>query len=90
MGAGLSWAPLPEQRLNSCLERTLSLPPPPPPWFLQTNELHDEFNIDLRVLGIASSSRMLLSETGVDLATWRADWEAHSVPADLKVRLGGG
>ena len=34
-------------------------------------ELRDEFDIDMRVLGIMSSDRMLLSETAIDLAHWR-------------------
>lgn len=38
--------------------------------------LKEEFNIDLRVLGIASSSKMLLSETGIDLDNWREEFAA--------------
>jgi bifunctional aspartokinase / homoserine dehydrogenase 1 len=37
----------------------------------QRAQLRDQFGIDIRVLGIASSKRMLLSETGVDLDDWR-------------------
>ena len=37
-------------------------------------ELREELDIDVRVLGIASSSRMLLSEEGVDLSAWRDDF----------------
>jgi aspartokinase/homoserine dehydrogenase 1 len=51
---------------------------------LQAEQLRKEFNIDLRVLAIASSSRMLTSETGIDLATWRDDFSKKSGPADLK------
>ncbi len=38
-------------------------------------ELRDEFDIDVRVLGIMSSSRMLLSETALDLSTWREQFQ---------------
>ena len=46
--------------------------------------LRKEFNIDMRVLAIASSSRMLLAETGINLENWREDFEAKSLPVDLK------
>ena len=38
-------------------------------------ELRDEFDIDMRVLGIMSSERMLLSETAIDLEHWRERFE---------------
>ena len=50
----------------------------------QAKKLHDDFNIDLRVLGIADSKTMLLSETGVDLATWETELASKGVPADLE------
>jgi aspartokinase/homoserine dehydrogenase 1 len=62
----------------------------------QRAQLRDQFGIDIRVLGIASSKRMLLSETGVDLDDWRGAFfgegeggngkngNARSVPADLE------
>ncbi len=34
-------------------------------------ELKEELDIDVRVLSIASSSRMLLSEDGIDLSSWK-------------------
>ncbi|RYR23560.1 hypothetical protein Ahy_B03g068763 isoform A [Arachis hypogaea] len=37
----------------------------------QASVLKEEFNIDLRVMGIISSKSMLLSESGIDLARWR-------------------
>ena len=37
-------------------------------------ELKEELDIDVRVLGIASSSRMLLSEEGIDLSGWKDDF----------------
>ena len=38
-------------------------------------ELRDEFDIDVRVLGIVSSSRMLLSDSALDLSSWRHQFE---------------
>lgn len=38
-------------------------------------ELRDEFDIDVRVLGIMSSSRMLLSDTALDLSSWREQFQ---------------
>lgn len=52
--------------------------------------LRKDFAIDLRVLGIASSTQMLLRERGVDLNTWKEDFEAHSRPTDMEVRAAAG
>ncbi|KXZ53017.1 hypothetical protein GPECTOR_8g385 [Gonium pectorale] len=49
----------------------------------QRQQLKQEFGIDLRVLGVASSSRMLLRETGIDLDNWKTQFEEQSVPCDL-------
>jgi hypothetical protein len=56
------------------------------PSSLQVETLREEFAIDLRVLGIASSKSMLLRERGVDLDTWRDDLQAHGRPVDMAVR----
>ena len=47
---------------------------------LAPQELKSSLDIDVRVLGIASSTRMLLSEEGINLTTWKADFErcAHT------------
>ncbi|OWM67525.1 bifunctional aspartokinase/homoserine dehydrogenase 1, chloroplastic-like [Punica granatum] len=37
----------------------------------QAAVLKEEFNIDLRVMGITGSRRMLLSDVGLDLSNWR-------------------
>ncbi|XP_073285930.1 bifunctional aspartokinase/homoserine dehydrogenase 1, chloroplastic-like isoform X2 [Primulina huaijiensis] len=37
----------------------------------QAAVLKEKFNIDLRVMGIAGSRTMLLSDTGIDLSIWR-------------------
>ena len=53
----------------------------------QAAVLREEFDIDVRVLGVASSTRMVLSDTGLDPAA--ENWPAllsdpeTSVPADL-------
>lgn len=47
--------------------------------------LKEERHIDVRIFGIASSRRMLLSETPISLDTWEADFEANSVPCDLSL-----
>jgi aspartokinase/homoserine dehydrogenase 1 len=39
--------------------------------------------LDLRVRGILSSSKMLLSEQGVDLANWKSALDASKTPADV-------
>src|SRR5450755_1983555 len=41
-------------------------------------------NLDLRVRGIATSKRMLLEETAVDLDHWAERFAADSVPLDLE------
>ena len=38
--------------------------------------LQRDFNIDVRVFGVADSKRMLLDFTGLDLATWEGDFGA--------------
>jgi len=50
----------------------------------QVEELRREFAIDIRVLGIASSKKMLMKETGVDLDYWKEQFESEAVECDLK------
>src|SRR6185295_15402878 len=49
----------------------------------QSGRLRDKFKVDLRVRGILDSKRMLLSDTGINLARWREEFDARAVPADL-------
>ena len=51
----------------------------------QASALRDEFDIDVRVLGIASSTRMVLSDAGLDPEKWGDALSSPetSVPADL-------
>ena len=48
------------------------------------DKLREEYQLDLRVLGVASSKSMLLSESAMDLTHWRQDM------ADKVRRRGGG
>lgn len=50
----------------------------------QAETLRSEFDIDVRLLGVASSKRMVLSETGLDPARWQDALEAQGEPVDLK------
>jgi aspartokinase/homoserine dehydrogenase 1 len=50
----------------------------------QYQRLVEDFNLDLRVRGIARSRSMLLSDRRVDLSNWRQDYEQHSVDLDLE------
>ncbi len=49
----------------------------------QSALLSEKFKVNLRVRGILSSKRMLLSETGIDLSRWKEALDAKAVPADL-------
>ncbi|XP_065881177.1 bifunctional aspartokinase/homoserine dehydrogenase 1, chloroplastic-like [Euphorbia lathyris] len=50
----------------------------------QAAVLKEEFNIDLRVMGITGSKRMLLSEVGLDLSKWREMTMESGKAADLE------
>jgi aspartokinase/homoserine dehydrogenase 1 len=50
----------------------------------QCEQLHREFKIDIRVLGIASSKKMLFKDTGIDLDNWKEEFDAKGEPCDLK------
>jgi aspartokinase/homoserine dehydrogenase 1 len=49
----------------------------------QAGRLRDKFKVDLRIRGILDSKRMLLSDSSVNLASWRDDFEQKAVPADI-------
>lgn len=49
----------------------------------QAAQLRSEFNIDIRVLGIADSKHMIVSEGGIDLSHWRDEWSNNKQPCDL-------
>lgn len=48
----------------------------------ELGRLRSQFNLDLRVRAIATSSRMLLRERAVDLGHWRQELEQHGEPLD--------
>ncbi len=47
--------------------------------------LRSQFSLDLRIRAIAGSTRMLLSDRAINLATWREDFAKLSVPLDWAV-----
>jgi aspartokinase/homoserine dehydrogenase 1 len=49
----------------------------------QTQRLRKDFNLDLRVRGIARSNHMLLADRRIDLADWREDLSASETNSDL-------
>ena len=49
----------------------------------QAERLRNELQIDVRVLGVSTTKKMLLSNTGMDLASWKEDLEAKGEEADL-------
>jgi len=51
----------------------------------QVAHLRETFNLDFRVRGIATSSRMLLAERSVDLGNWRGELESGGVELDWDV-----
>ncbi|KAG2714057.1 hypothetical protein I3760_03G008400 [Carya illinoinensis] len=50
----------------------------------QAAVLKEEFNIDLRVMGITGSRTMLLSDVGIELSRWRELQKEKGEVADLK------
>jgi bifunctional aspartokinase / homoserine dehydrogenase 1 len=53
----------------------------------QTARLSEQFNLNLRIRGIASSKRMALFDNGMNLADWRGEVERRAAPTDLDVFL---
>lgn len=49
----------------------------------QLEKLQNEYKLDIRVLGIASSSKMLLSDGPIDLASWKDEFAAKAEPVDM-------
>ncbi|HET9863468.1 MAG TPA: bifunctional aspartate kinase/homoserine dehydrogenase I [Steroidobacteraceae bacterium] len=49
----------------------------------ERDRLLRDFNLDLRVRGLMTSRKMLLSEAGVPLDAWKPALDAGSTPADL-------
>ena len=53
----------------------------------ESERLKAEFDLDIRIRGIATSKKMLLSEDGVDLSNWREELENGGVAYNEKVFL---
>lgn len=53
----------------------------------ESERLKAEFDLDIRIRGIATSKKMLLSEDGVDLQNWREELEKGGVAYNEKVFL---
>ena len=49
----------------------------------QSARFRDQFKLDLRVRGVLGSKRMVLGDSGLQLAKWRQQYEGSSVGADL-------
>src|SRR6266478_1799449 len=49
----------------------------------QSARFRDQFKLDLRVRGVLGSKRMVLGDSGLQLAKWRQQYEGSSVAADL-------
>ena len=45
----------------------------------ESDRLRREFDLDIRIRGIATSKKMLLSEEGIDLSRWREELAEHGV-----------
>ena len=53
----------------------------------ESERLKSEFDLDLRIRGIATSKKMLLSEEGIDLSFWRKELDENGVEYDEKAFL---
>ena len=53
----------------------------------ESDRLRREFDLDIRIRGIATSKKMLLSESGIDLSNWRNEFSAKSVAYNEDVFL---
>jgi len=49
----------------------------------EKDRLKKQFDIDIRVRGIATSKKMFLSEEGIDLEHWRESFSLYSEPMDM-------
>ena len=53
----------------------------------ESERLRREFDLDIRIRGIATSKKMLLSESGIDLSAWREEFSRKSVVYSEEVFL---
>ena len=50
----------------------------------EKERLNNQFGLDIRIRAIANSKKMLLSEEGIDLDTWRERFEKEAIPCDME------
>jgi bifunctional aspartokinase / homoserine dehydrogenase 1 len=50
----------------------------------EVKRLNGNFGVDIRIRGIANSTKMLLDDQGVDLSCWRKEFAEKAVHIDLK------
>ena len=53
----------------------------------EQERLKSQFELDIRVRGIANSTKMLLSEEGIDLSHWKESFSLSAVPLDMDAFL---
>ena len=53
----------------------------------ERERLKREFDLDIRVRGIATSKKMLISEEGIDLSSWREQMEEYGIPYNEEIFL---
>ena len=53
----------------------------------ESDRLRREFDLDIRVRGIASSKKMLISEEGIDIRTWRELFQTTAVAYNEEIFL---
>lgn len=51
----------------------------------ESERLKADFNVDLRIRGIANTSSMILDDQGIDLGKWKQLFEKNGTPVDLDV-----
>lgn len=49
----------------------------------QRQQLIDQFKLELNVVGLSNSKKMLLNESGVDLTTWRQSLDNQGIEANI-------
>ena len=53
----------------------------------ESERLRREFDLDIRVRGIATSKKMLLSEDGIDLSSWRNKFKSEAIAYNEEIFL---
>ena len=53
----------------------------------ERERLKREFDLDIRVRGIATSKKMLISDEGIDLGNWRKEMDEYGIPYNEEIFL---